>query len=41
MGLTLLQRVAHIFLDYWYGKQRKNLKLELDFGRELKRIGNK
>jgi len=39
MGLMLLQRVAHILLNYSYGKERKNLNLELKVGKELKRLG--
>jgi len=35
MGLTLLQRVAHIFLRYQSGKERKTLKLELKLEQDL------
>jgi hypothetical protein len=35
MGLTLLQRVAHIFLRYQSGKERKTLKLEVKLEQDL------
>jgi len=41
MDLLLLRRIAHTFLNYQYGKERKTLKLELKLGKESKRIGKK